>query len=251
MAGVGKVGTTLKENLLYKPVNWLGNLKPMKRMNKEYQNNNHTVMDGVGVGSIVLRDAVGCYLYVTQSLHNEGIPEDKRKFVAAYDLVNGMLMMSLQVAMFFGFKKVQNKVFAKTMGKYFNRNAAKGYKSVLAKTEKFKGIGGDDFHPGMNKYKTDIIDAFTSVTSLVASTIVAKRMLVPFISTSISDSVKDMLGANKVSKQEIHSETKNNFDKEKKLDINSEKVEQKPEQKTEPQITGSNRLVDSYVKTHS
>ena len=46
--------------------------------------------------SIVSKDAVGCYLYTTQSLNNKKIPEDKRKFVASMDLMNGILMVGGQ-----------------------------------------------------------------------------------------------------------------------------------------------------------
>lgn len=46
--------------------------------------------------SALTKDAVGCYYYVTQSLDNERIPEEKRKFVAAIDLMNGILNVGLQ-----------------------------------------------------------------------------------------------------------------------------------------------------------
>lgn len=51
-----------------------------------YEKDNAKFMSAIGVTSIVLKDGLGCYLYVKQSLNNEKIPEDKRKFVAALDL---------------------------------------------------------------------------------------------------------------------------------------------------------------------
>ncbi len=50
------------------------------------------------VTSIVSKDAVGCVLYTTQSWNNEKIPENKRKFVAMTDLVNGVIMVGGQFA---------------------------------------------------------------------------------------------------------------------------------------------------------
>lgn len=50
------------------------------------------------VTSIVSKDAVGCFLYTTQSLANKKIPEEKRKFVAALDLMNGIIMVGGQLA---------------------------------------------------------------------------------------------------------------------------------------------------------
>ncbi len=41
--------------------------------------------------SFITKDAVNCCLYTIQSMYNEKIPEDKRGFVAALDLVNGVI----------------------------------------------------------------------------------------------------------------------------------------------------------------
>lgn len=48
--------------------------------------------------SFISKDAVNCGLYTYQSLHNEKIPEDKRGFVAALDLVNGIINIAGQFA---------------------------------------------------------------------------------------------------------------------------------------------------------
>lgn len=236
MVSIGKIGTAMKENLLYKPVKWMGDLNAMKKMNKNYQQGNDNVISAVGVTSIVLRDGLGCYLYVTQSLNNEKIPEDKRKFVAALDLVNGVLMMGLQIGMFFCFNKAQDKLFSKTLGKNFNRSAAKGYHAALAKTEKFKGISGDDFHPALDQYKGTIVSAFKQVSSLAATTIIAKRMIVPFISTPLAGKAKDWMSRNDKPVQ-VNPETENSFDTEKKLDVTTAdaKVEVKKADETKAQ----------------
>lgn len=251
MASISKIGTSLKENLLYKPVNWIGNTKFVKnKLGRQYQLNNDNLITAVGVGSVVAKDGIGCALYTYQSLHNDKIPEDKRPFVAALDLTNGLLMISTQIAMTIGFTKVQNKLFAKSLGKYFNRSATKGYQAVLSKTKEFKGIGGDEFHPAFEKYKGTVVSAFTQITGLALSTIVAKRMIVPFLSTPLADTAKKWMMKDE-QKSQVHPETQNSYNQDKKLDVTTADVKTaKESDQDKPQISHENRLIDSYIQTH-
>jgi hypothetical protein len=50
--------------------------------------------------SIVSKDLVGCALYTYQSLTNKRIPEEKRKFVAALDFIQGIVNVGGQIASF-------------------------------------------------------------------------------------------------------------------------------------------------------
>lgn len=249
MANISKIGTSLKENLLYKPMTWLGNNKYQKKLNKGYQMNDASIIGGVGVASILLKDGLGCYMYVTQSLNNEKIPEDKRKFVAALDLVNGILMMSLQFLMFktISNKKFQAKTFDKLFGKYFDRNAAKGYAAALNGTEKFKGVTGDKFHPALQNYKETVSSAFAQLTSLAAATIVAKRMIVPFIATPLAGKAKEWMCRND-KPVELHEGTKNSYDTDKKLDVTSSvsAAPQAPAAQVPQHI--SNKLIENYIQ---
>lgn len=245
MANIGKIGTSIKENLLYKPVNWLGKTDLVKnKLGRKYQLNDDNVITAVGVASVVAKDGINCGLYTYQSLNNQSIPEDKRPFVAALDLTNGILMMSTQIAMTIGFTKFQNKLFAKTLGKYFNRSAAKGYQSVLAKTNEFNSIGGDEFRPAFDKYKGTVVSAFTQITGLALSTVVAKRMIVPFLSTPLADSAKKWMMKDE-KKPVVDSETKNNYDTEKTLDVSTASIT------SSPKIAAhGGGLVDSYINSH-
>lgn len=246
MANIGKIGTSLKENLIYKPANWLGETNFVKNtLGKKYQINDNNLITAVGVGSVVAKDGIGCALYTYQSLNNKNIPEDKRPFVAALDLTNGILMISTQIAMTIGFTKFQNKLFAKTLGKYFNRSAAKGYQAVLSKTNQFKGIGGDEFHPAFDKYKGTVVSAFTQITGLALSTIVAKRMLVPFLSTPLADSAKKWMMKDEQKPAENNNMVENKFDTEKTLDVSTASVKPVP-----TVATHGGGLVDSYIKSH-
>lgn len=252
MASIGKIGTAMKENLIYKPMKWLGDHKWQKKLNKGYQVNDANIIGAVGVTSILLKDGLGCYMYVTQSLNNEKIPEDKRKFVAALDLVNGILMMSLQFIMFktISNKMFQAKMFDKLFGKYFDRKAAKGYAAALGGTDKFKGITGDKFHPALQNYKDTIGSAFSQITSLAAATIVAKRMLVPFIATPLAGKAKDWMCRND-KPVPVNEATKNSYDTEKTVDISTTDIkENKQELKNNTQIAHSKNLLDTYIKSH-
>ncbi len=48
--------------------------------------------------SCLTKDGTNCAYYVTQSLANERIPDDKRNFVAGLDLANGILNIITQLA---------------------------------------------------------------------------------------------------------------------------------------------------------
>ena len=132
-------------------------------------------------------------------------------------------------------------MFDKIFGKFFDRNAAKGYAAALGGTEKFKGLTGDKFHPALQNYKDTISSAFAQLTSLAAATIVAKRMLVPFIATPLAGKAKDWMSRND-KPVTISDETKNSYNPDKKLDVTTADVK--------PQIAHSNKLLDSYVQTH-
>ena len=190
----------------------IGNYKPMQVVNNNYIQDKTKFITGLGVASIILKDGVGCYMYVTQSLNNKEIPEDKRKFVAALDLANGGLMILTQLGMFFTIsnKKVQEKMFNKFFGKYFDRAASKGYQAKLKNNDLLKDMKGADFHPVLNKAKKDVKAAFENVTSLVASSIVAKRMLVPFIATPLADKTGEWMNRHE-KPDKVDKGTKNTY----------------------------------------
>jgi len=187
---INKIGSFINEKLICKPLDAVGKLKIMERFNQGYQSNDAKIIAGVSVGSIVLKDGLGCVMYVNQSLNNKKIPEEKRKFVAALDLVNGILMVGIQIAMFFLFNKCQDKLFKKCFGKYFSRSALKGYMARLKGKENLTGV---DFYKGADKYEGTVANAFKQLTSLIVTSIIAKRVIVPFISTPLADKAKGLM----------------------------------------------------------
>lgn len=177
-----------------------------------YRSNNRKVIDGIGIASIILKDGVGCYMYVNQSLHNDKIPEDKRRFVAALDLANGGLMILAQILMHVTIsnKIVQTKMFEKFFGKNFDRNAQKMIQAVLRNTEKYKNTSPHEIAESFAKIKGSVCDAFGSLTSLFAATTIGKRVIVPFIATPLAGKVEERMNKNK-KQSVIDKETQNNY----------------------------------------
>ena len=170
---------------------------------------------GLGVTSIVLKDGLGCYLYVKQSLNNKDIPEDKRKFVAALDLANGGIMILFQVLMTLTISKkvFQEKMFNKLFGKKFNRQASKSIQAIMETKDNLKGKvkGNQEFHKAFNDYKDSAIAALGTVTTLLAATTVGKRILTPFIATPLADKTKEWMCRNDKPTQ-VHKDTRNTYD---------------------------------------
>ena len=207
------IGTKIVDKCIREPILGLSRTKWMKNKTfPNYEIDNAKFMSAIGVGSIVLKDGLGCYLYVKQSLNNKKIPEDKRKFVAALDLANGGLMIAMQILMFFTIsnKKVQAKMFNSLFGKNFTRSADKALQAQLNKMDKLKGMTGKEFHKAREADKKGLVTAFGYLTSLAASTIIAKRVIVPFIATPLADKTKAWMCRND-KPIPVHKETKNTY----------------------------------------
>lgn len=195
---INKVMSSVVDYSLKKPINWVSNTKLLNGVCKNYQNNNLKYIAALAVGSMVLKDGLGCYMYVKQSLNNKDIPEEKRKFVAALDLANGGLMILAQLVMFrtISNKKFQAKMFDKFFGKLFDRPMKKGYQVLLSKKEALKNLSGKEFNISFNKFRSNIQNTFGLLTTLVASTVLAKRVIIPFIATPLAENAKGLLYKN-------------------------------------------------------
>lgn len=177
---------------LMKVQRWFNERVFVKKAGVHVKNNNRKYIDGLGVASIVAKDGLGCYLYVTQSMNNKDIPDDKRKFVAALDLTNGLLMIGFQILMFFTVsnKVCQTKMFDKAFGKMFNRPVKKLYQSIIKTKPGHEHLDDIKYSQDFNDFRGKVKDAFGGFTSLIAATIVGKRMLVPFIATPLAGKVE-------------------------------------------------------------
>lgn len=181
---------------------WGGETKVAKHAGEQVHKNNRKYIDGLGVASIIAKDGLGCYLYVTQSLNNKDIPDDKRKFVASLDLTNGVLMIAFQLLMFFtvSHKVCQTKMFDKFFGKMFDRPIQKGYRAITKNNATFKDVDDIKFTEEFTKIRNNVKDAFGGLTALAAATIVGKRMLVPFVATPLAGKVEKKMNEREAQK---------------------------------------------------
>lgn len=150
------------------------------------------------IGSIALKDTVGCGMYVYQSVNNDKIPAKRRKFVAALDLTNGALMIFSQVVMFFAMRKLNDKLFPKIFpsfektGKVMGQNIRRFRAEAKASGKEVKDKAElREAYLGMRDVAYSL---FKSVTELVAATILAKRVIVPFVATPLASKVEKYMG---------------------------------------------------------
>ena len=97
--------------------------KPVKVLTKKFQEDPEGTLAATTVASIIVKDGIGCYKYVTQSLNNKEIPEERRAFVASMDLTNGALMIGTQIAMFYIMRKYSAPMFEKLFSKSVSTKA--------------------------------------------------------------------------------------------------------------------------------
>jgi hypothetical protein len=179
--------------IFIKPIRALGNSRIMRKVDEAFQNKTK-VVSAIAVGSLVLKDGIGGVMYVYQSLHNEKIPEDKREFVASLDFTNTGVMITTQLAMFALIQRpgAQKWLFNKMFGKYFDRAARKTYHSAVRNKAEVPVIG-TTVHGEIDKLENSARKTFEVVTSIVAATVIGKRILTPFIATPLADYAPPLL----------------------------------------------------------
>lgn len=148
------------------------------------------------IASIVSKDFVNCYYYTTQSLHNKRIPEEKRKFVASLDLMNGFIMVFGQIIAGILFEKVmQKKLFNKVIAKKLDNDilgihAKKALEMAKAAGKNFdiKDMSKtliDEYGSNSSKFKA-MKGGFGLIISFFATTALTKRTIAPLLSTPLA-----------------------------------------------------------------
>ena len=215
--------------------------KPLQKLGKAFEKNPESALAGATVTSIILKDGIGCAMYVTQSLNNKKIPDEKRKFVAALDLTNGLLMIVAQIGMFFAMRKYSGPFFKRIFEKSFSalakNNTITRMQMKAAKTGKGwakKLKLGKIF----DKVEKSGLDLFKFIADIAAATIVGKRVIVPLIATPLASKVEKRMNRNKENKtQEI---------KESKPKIEEENKEEQKTEITNNLFSGSTNLLEQY-----
>ncbi|MBP3820697.1 hypothetical protein J6G99_03530 [bacterium] len=237
---LNKIGPAIS-GVIGAPTNWKSIQKCLKKFDgKNCANAVATLM----ISSICLKDGVGCGMYVYQSLNNDKIPEKRRKFVAALDLTNGGLMIATQILAFFGMKKLNEGLLYKCFGKTFDKTGH-ALKTLTEKVRVYQKL--DNVVPPTKKgviaekheeLKKFCLESIGNITNLVAATILAKRIIVPFIATPLASKVEKMMNEH---------DAKNKAQEEEKpsVSMKGNSQEQEPVVVEEPVSTN---LLDKYRK---
>lgn len=186
-----KINFNIANNLIDKPLKKFANSKFMEKICKNYRENNSEFITALGVGSIIAKDAYGCYEYVRQNNNNEAIPVDKRKFLSALDLANGTLMIAAQLTAYLTISKktCQTKLFNKFTKNSFAEKTTEKLFQKIKKT--FPNLTNQKFNKNIVQYKENTLLAFTHVVTLLGTTILVKRIIVPFMAMPIADKLKE------------------------------------------------------------
>ncbi len=186
--------TKIMSNMFARPLNAMVRSKTYENL-VEGKITNKTIDNAVAyatLASIVAKDGIGCIMYVEQSKHNKKIPEERRNFVWKLDAVNGGLMMGFQILFFLGMRKFNDKLFDKCFKSFrpeFLKSVTEATRAAdkkLGKIPKTKA----EYDLDHANAKSAGLSIFRSVTELVASTILAKRVVVPFIATYLTDKLE-------------------------------------------------------------
>ncbi|CDC17910.1 unknown [Clostridium sp. CAG:306] len=191
------------------------------------------VAKALALASTTTKDAVNCYYYTTQSYNNKEIPEDKRKFVAGIDLANGILNVITQLTLGLVVNKQSDKLFEKifkggivakpeNIAKYKQKVNALLQKSTLTKHISSTEAEIKDAIKKTNKIAKG---GFGVIAVLIVTQIIAKRMIVPFLSTPLAGFFKHYLDKRE-QKNGIKTETPVTVDNQ------QSKVDSKNEQKS-------------------
>ena len=242
---LNKIGPVVS-GIIGAPTNWSKVQNGLKKFDGKKCAN---AVAALMITSICLKDGVGCWMYVHQSLNNEKIPEKRRKFVASLDLTNGGLMILTQILAFFGMKKLNEKLLYSCLGKTFDKTG-QAFKLLAGKVRVFQKLDHlkkptdvkelRGHHSELQKF---CLESIGNITNLVAATILAKRIVVPFIATPLANELKTWADKReKMKNGEIPAESKDTIDVSMKGNNKSEETEQ-----PEIEETATN-LLDIYKK---
>lgn len=206
------------------------------------------------IGSVAAKDIVGCGMYVYQSLHNDKIPEKRRKFVAALDLTNGVLMVATQIAMFFAMRKVNDKLFHGLMKSFDKEGSAFARYSRQVRAEMRKaGVPSEEVNNKSElrkeyaSMKDMAFSLFKSVTELAAATILAKRVIVPFIATPLASKVEKLM--NKDDKNDVKDA--DNGAQNPSMKGNKTEAEEGRNLDIVSESDGNSNLIERYKQSHN
>ena len=164
--------------------------------------------------STTTKDGVNCYYYTTQSYNNKRIPEDKRKFVAGIDLANGILNVITQLTLGLCINKWSDKLYDRVFKGGFTPSAAKiktytdKVNAFLKKSELTENLicSSKNVKDAINKTNKIARGGFGVIAVLIVTQIIAKRMIVTFLSTPLAGVFKKQLDKREAKKKGLNPE---------------------------------------------
>ena len=176
--------------------------------------------------SLILKDAVGCYLYVNQARKNKEMSPKQRADVANYDLANGVINIGLQM--------LAVKPIEKAMKKFVDSKLAKRFFNNLDER-----LASNDSKAVMKllKNKKRLTEGAVALFSVIVCQYIIKRGISPFFSVPLAEKAKNM---GLVKPKIYEGETVDSSSEQpKKLDVTCT-----------PQDTTTN-LVEKYKQEHN
>lgn len=141
-----------------------------------------TMIAQVALWSNLTKDATNCYYYVTQSLNNKKIPEDKRKFVAGLDLSNGILNVITQFVLGNIVIDWSDKVFDKHIEpKFYGKDTIN---KIQKKSLKYNSL--DTLVDAIKQNKGIAKTGMKVIATVAATQILCKRVIVPLFATPLA-----------------------------------------------------------------
>ena len=130
--------------------------------------------------SLILKDVVGCCLYVSQARSNKKMTPQQRADVANYDLANGVINIGLQMLAIKPIEKMMAKfVDAKWMKHFF-----KDLDKRLADKTDHKAL------TNLLKNKAKLVEGSVALLSVIICQYIIKRGVSPFVSVPAADKLK-------------------------------------------------------------
>lgn len=192
-----------------KAVNWLSNSGAMKKLTKP---SIAGAASAIALASTTSKDVLATYYYVTQSMNNKKIPEEKRSFVAALDLGNGIMNVITAFAIGLPMKGWMEKLFDKKIAKKcfdpdkLRAGAKKCIEDAGQTFDEKKFISALENQKGAAKVGLCVLG------TLVGSQIIGKRIITPLFATPMADVFEKIFkkdkGENKTENAEPTSEEK-------------------------------------------
>ena len=131
--------------------------------------------------SLIMKDAVGCCLYVTQARSNKQFTPQQRSDVANYDLANGVINIGLQLL---AVKPIENLMTKFVESKMIN-------KMFTNLDERLKDTDSDKVMK-LLKNKKNLTAGVVAVFSVLICQYFIKRVISPFFSVPVGEKSKQI-----------------------------------------------------------